>query len=110
MGKQKMLTEQLNIRLSQELIQDLDLVSCLLKVNKSEWIKTRLAEEVHKEKNRLLLELSTLYAKGMITRKQVKELVGEDVARQMESTQKTASRSIKEGLRYGKRLKRKLHS
>ena len=101
-------TEQLNIRVSEDLIHDLDVVTGLLKVNRSEWIKTKLAEEVSQEKNRLLLELSTLYAKGMITKKNVEELVGKEIADEMESIKETAIDSIKMGREYGRKLKQKL--
>lgn len=102
-------TEQFNIRMPKELVQDLDIISKLLKVNKSEWVKTKLAEEVHEEKNKLLMELSTLYTKGMISRKKVEALVGKDIADEMESILETSIRSVKAGKEYGKRLKRKLH-
>lgn len=101
-------TEQLNIRISQELLQDLDVVSSLLKINRSEWIKTKLAEEAQREKNRLLMELSTLYAKGMITKQNIEELVGKEIAEEMEFIKKTAIESIRMGAEHGKRLKGKL--
>lgn len=103
-------TEQLNVRLPTDLLQDLNIVSRLLKINKSEWIKTKLAEEVHEEKNRLLMELSSLYVKGMITKKEVESLVGKQIAEQMESVHKTAKKSIKAGIEYGKQLKKAVHS
>ncbi len=100
-------TEQLNIRVSPELVHDLDIVSSLLKINRSEWIKTKLAEETLREKNRLLMELSTLYAKGMITKKNVEELVGTDIAEEMESIKEAAIESIRMGQEYGRKLKQK---
>lgn len=102
-----MQTEQLNIRISGDLIQDIDLVSGLLKINRSEWIKTKLAEEALKEKNRLLMELSTLYVKGMITRKSIEDLVGKEIADRMESTLETADRSIDAAHHYAR--PRQLH-
>ncbi|MBI2652567.1 hypothetical protein HYX00_03830 [Candidatus Woesearchaeota archaeon] len=102
-------TEQFNIRMPKDLVQDLDIISKLLKVNKSEWVKTKLAEEVHEEKNKLLMELSTLYAKGMIGKKEIVQLVGRDIADEMESIKIIAEKSVKHGIEYGKRLK-KLHS
>ncbi|MBI2141535.1 hypothetical protein HYU16_03870, partial [Candidatus Woesearchaeota archaeon] len=72
-------TEQFNVRMPKELVQDLDIISRLLKVNKSEWVKTKLAEEVHEEKNKLLMELSTLYANGMINKEKIEKLVGKEV-------------------------------
>lgn len=101
-------TEQLNLRVSQELINDLNLVSGLLKINRSEWIKTKLAEEAHREKNRLLMELSTLYAKGMITKQNVEELVGKEIADEMEFLKRKSAESIRKGYELGQALKGKL--
>jgi len=103
-----MSTEQMNIRLSQDLVNDLKIVSGLLKVNRSEWVKTKLAEEIHNEKNRLLMELSTLYAKGMISKKNVEELVGKDIADEMEFIKKKSLESVKKGRELGKKLRGKL--
>ena len=46
-------TEQLNIRMPKELLEDIDDISQILRVNKSEWIKIKLSEIVYEEKNRL---------------------------------------------------------
>ena len=101
-------TEQLNLRVSKDLLQDLGVISNLLKVSKSEWVKTKLAEEVHEEKNKLLMELSTLYAKGIISKKKVESLVGKEIADEMEAIKVVAKKSVKDGLEHGKKLK-KLH-
>ena len=102
-----MINEQLNIRLTPELVHDLEVVSGLLKVNRSEWIKTKLAEEIYKEKNRLLMELSTLYAKGMITKTNVEQLVGEEIADEMEFVKKKALESAKRGIEHGRKQKKR---
>lgn len=52
-SKSKKTTEQLNIRMPVELLEDIDEISKILKVNKSEWIKIKLSEIVFEEKNRL---------------------------------------------------------
>ena len=103
-----MLTEQMNMRLTPDLKEDLDKVTNLLKVNRSEWVKTKLAEEIHKEKNRLLMELSTLYAKGMVTKKNVQELVGKDIAEEMEFIKIRSIESSKRGKELGRKLQGKL--
>ena len=102
-----MKTEQLNIRMPRELLHDLEVISNLLKVNKSEWIKTKLAEEVHEEKNRLLMELSTLYAKGMISKNKVEQLVGKEIADEMEFIKRKSIESVKKGAEDGKKLRKK---
>ena len=100
-------TEQFNIRLPKDLLQDLDIVSNLLKVNKSEWVKTKLAEEVHEEKSKLLMELSTLYTKGIVSKKEVEALVGKEIADEMGFVQKKAKESVTEGIKYGRKLKKR---
>ena len=100
-------TEQFNIRLPKDLLEDLDVISNLLKVNKSEWVKMKLAEEVHEEKNKLLMELSTSYANGIISKREVEALVGKDIADEMEFVQKKAQDSIAQGIKYGRELKKR---
>jgi len=89
-------------------LSDLNIVSRLLKINKSEWIKTKLAEEVHEEKNKLLMELSTLYSNGMISKTEIEKLVGKEIADEMEFIKKKSEESVKKGIRYGKKLKRRI--
>lgn len=103
-------TEQFNIRMPKDLMQDLDIVSRLLKVNKSEWMKTKLAEKVHEEKNRLMMSLSAQFASGAISRKHVESLVGKDIADEMEFVKGKAEESVRKGVEYGKRLKGSIRS
>ena len=100
-------TEQFNIRMPKDLVQDLDIISKLLKVNKSEWVKTKIAEEVHEEKNKLLMELSTLYANGMISKDKIENMVGKDVADEMEFVKKKAIESAKKGIEIGRKIRKK---
>ncbi|MEK6983703.1 MAG: hypothetical protein AABX33_03955 [Nanoarchaeota archaeon] len=99
-------TEQFNIRMPKDLVHDLDIISKLLKVNKSEWVKTKLAEEVHEEKNKLLMELSTLYANGMINKGKIEKMVGKEVADEMEFIKKKAIESVKKGIEIGRKFRK----
>ncbi len=90
-------TEQLNVRLPKELIEDLELVSSILKVSKSDWMKTKLAEYVFEEKKRLLQELSTMYAEGTITEQEVEKMVGEEMAEEMEFVKEKSEESLEKG-------------
>ena len=95
-------TEQFNIRMPKGLVQDLDIISKLLKVNKTEWVKAKLAQDVHEEKSKLLMSLSTQYANGIINKSHIAQIVGKDVADEMESVKIIAQKSAKHG--------KKLHS
>jgi hypothetical protein len=74
MSKEKS-TEQLNLRIPKDLIEDLDKIASILRVNKSEWIKIKLGELVYEEKSRLLQKYSELKDKGIINEKELKELL-----------------------------------
>lgn len=68
-------TEQLNLRIPKELIEDLDKIASILKVNKSEWIKIKLGELVYEEKSRLLQRYAEMKDKGMLNEKEYRELI-----------------------------------
>ncbi|HYD03183.1 MAG TPA: hypothetical protein VEC16_02690 [Alphaproteobacteria bacterium] len=68
-------TEQLNLRIPKELIEDLDKIASILKVNKSEWIKIKLGELVYEEKSRLMQKYAELREKKLITDQEYRELI-----------------------------------
>ena len=68
-------TTQLNLRIPDELIEDIDKISEILKVNKSEWIKIKLSELVHQEKSKILDQYISLNKKGMLDKKIIDELL-----------------------------------
>jgi len=74
MAKEKS-TEQLNLRIPKELIEDLDKIASILKVNKSEWIKIKLGEMVYEEKSRLMQRYVELKNQGLISDKELKEIL-----------------------------------
>ncbi len=100
-------TEQFNIRMSKELLYDLETISRLLKVGKTEWVKARLAKEIHDEKSKLLLELSTLYASGMVSKKDLEELVGKKIAGEMEFIKNATIKSVRRGVELGERIQKR---
>jgi predicted DNA-binding protein len=56
-------TRQFNVRLPIELLDDLNFISQSLKINKSEWVKIKIAESIHDEKYKLLNEIKKLKRK-----------------------------------------------
>ena len=101
-----MQTEQFNIRLPTDLVNDLEIVSKLLKINKSEWVKLKLAENIMEEKNRLLMELVNLYTSNVISKQEIKKLLGEDISNRIEFIRSKSVNSLKKGLNYGNKIKR----
>ncbi len=68
-------TEQLNLRMPKALLSDIDLISEILSINKSEWIKIKLGEIVYEEKSRLLGQYAEMYKKGLISETELKKIV-----------------------------------
>ena len=100
-------TTQLNLRIPKELVNNLKIIENVLKVNKSEWIKTKIAENVNDEINKLLMEVSTKYAKGLIDKNEVERLVGKNIADEMELLKRSATESARKGRELGKKLRDK---
>ena len=99
----KMRTKQFNIRIPITLEEDLEIVSKMLKINKSEWVKTRLSKDIFEEKKKLLMELSKLYVNGLISEEEITNLVGRKTADRMKSLRSHAHKSASAGLKYGKK-------
>jgi hypothetical protein len=68
-------TEQLNLRIPKELLEDLEQISKILKVNKSEWIKIKIGEIIHNEKSKIIEQLIALKEKGLIDKKEIDKLL-----------------------------------
>lgn len=69
-----MKTEQFNIRLPKDLLDDLGLISEILHVSKTEWIKTKLSELVYDERKRLLRDITRLARDKLILKSQLRKL------------------------------------
>ena len=98
-------TTQLNIRMSKLLIGDIEIISKLLKVNKSDWIRSTLAKNAAEDKSRLLMELGNLYVDGILSKHDIEKIVGKDIAKKMDVLAKIAEKSVAEGAAYGKKIK-----
>ena len=69
-------TTQVNLRLPKRLVYDLEFISQHLNVNKSEWLKVKIAEMISNERIKILEEFDNRYIKGFISEKQYKEEIG----------------------------------
>ncbi|MFA5797788.1 MAG: hypothetical protein WC916_07200 [Candidatus Woesearchaeota archaeon] len=80
MKKKEKSTEQLNLRMPKALLHDINLISEILKINKSEWIKIKIGEMVYEEKSRLLEHYSEKHKKGLITEAEFKRIINQQYA------------------------------
>jgi len=71
---------QLTVPVPAHVARDLDIVVGLLRVDREKLLAEMLEREVTKEKERLLMELGTLYAQDKIAKVDLVEIVGETIA------------------------------
>ena len=84
-------TEQLNVRLPKELVQDLATISSILQIQKAEWIKQQLAEAAREAKLKLLEDASRLHQAGALSESEFNEFT-----KRLKSTMLGASRALAE--------------
>ncbi|MBI4330458.1 MAG: hypothetical protein HY673_04155 [Chloroflexi bacterium] len=93
---------KLELEIPQELEVDIYLVARLLQVSQNRFLADILSREVALTKERLLLELGTLFAYGKIRKDDLEELVGKEYAEEMDYIKKKAERSFEEAARIGR--------
>jgi len=69
-------TAQLNLRLSKDLLADLNLISEHLHVGKTEWLKVKIAEVISKERAIVLFEIDERYVKGSLDDREYQNITG----------------------------------
>lgn len=69
-------SSQYNIRMSKDLLYDLEWIAENLKINKNDWLRVRIAEIIRNEKRRLMIEIEDSYYRGSISDKEFKEKMG----------------------------------
>ena len=67
-------TEQFNIRLPKDLLDDIGLISEILHVSKTEFIKVKLSELVYNERKKLLKDIKGLAKDNLILKSQLRKL------------------------------------
>jgi hypothetical protein len=96
-------TTQLNIRISKSLLSEIDIISRILGVNRSEWIKVKFSELVHKAKSNYIRKIEQEYITEKIDDKAFERTVGCPPTKQLVlkrmSSKDAAKNVIKEILR-----------
>ena len=69
-------TEQFNLRLSKELVKDLDFISSRLRIQKTELVRHIIAKHVEESKEKLLGNLKREFLLGLINEFKFEELTG----------------------------------
>ena len=69
---------QVNIRLEEDLLNEIDALTKVLHVSRTEWIRMKIAQALQKDTLNLTEIIALEYAKGRISEKELNELLGKD--------------------------------
>lgn len=69
-------TTQFNIRVSKQLVDDMDFIARHLNLGRNDWLKVRLAELIKQEKQAMIDEIQNHYVHGKIDSEEFKNLLG----------------------------------
>ena len=72
------MSTQVNVRLDEHLLSEIDAISKVLHVTRTEWLRSKIAMAVKQETLNLKEAIALEYAKGRITKSELFELLGSD--------------------------------
>lgn len=94
------------VRMEPKLKRDVELISKVLHVSPSEWIRTRVAYEVKRSVEDLRYQIVLEYYRGNLTKEELKELFGEKIAENIDFIDAEMRREIKKAEEMVKETKR----
>lgn len=72
------MTVQVNVRLDENLLHEIDVITKVLHISRSEWIRMKIAQAIHHDTLNMTEAIALEYAKGRISENELKELLGSD--------------------------------
>ena len=72
------MTTQVNIKLNDNLLREIDAIAKVLHLSRSEWLRNKIAHAVKEEALFLKEAIALEYARGHITEEELEELLGMD--------------------------------
>ena len=72
------MTTQVNVRLDDVLLTEIDALSKVLHISRTEWLRTKIARAVKEDTLNLREAIGLEYAKGRISKDELFELIGSD--------------------------------
>jgi len=97
------MSTQVNVRLNKNLLDEIDAITKVLHLSRSEWLRNKIAYAVKEETLNLREAIALEYAKGHISEKELKELLGTDAedVKFIVNKLKKAKKEIDEKLEQG---------
>lgn len=72
-----MKTEILGIRMNQKMKREIEIISKILNISPSEWVRNKIAENIQKTLEEMRYQIILAYIRGNITKEELKEVFGE---------------------------------
>lgn len=99
-----MISTQVNVRLDEILLKEIDTLTKVLHISRTEWLRVKIARAVKEDTLNLKEAIAMEYAKGRITDEELKELIGADaedvkfIVRQIRKGKEEIDEMIEKGL------------
>lgn len=88
-------TTQINIKMPEKLINDINFITKNLGINRAEWMKVKLAEMIAQEKVNSLNNIEKQYTNGFMVDKEFKEKTGFSPTKEMKEKKEKISKETK---------------
>jgi predicted transcriptional regulator len=98
------MSTQVNVRLDEELLGEIDILTKVLHISRTEWLRTTIARAVKEDTLNLKEAIAMEYAKGRISDEELKDLLGADsedvkfIVRQVRKGKRTIDDMVEKGL------------
>ena len=95
---------QVNVRLDNDLVKEIDAIARVMHISRSEYIKLRLAQVSQEDTLNMTEAIVLEYSKGRISDKELEELLGKDaedvkfIVQHIKKGKKDIDKKIKKGL------------
>ena len=100
-----MQTEQLNLKLQKDLLNEIEIVSNVLHIPKNEWARNVLARQVKVELVEHKQFIIRQYIKGLITKNELTKILGEKEVKDVDHILKVGKRSLETAKKLSKLIK-----
>ena len=94
---------QVNIRLDESLLSEIDMIAKVLHISRTEWLRTKIARAAKEDTLNLMEAIVLEYARGNISDKELKDMLGSDaddvkfVVDHVKKGKKDVERLVKQG-------------
>ena len=98
------MSTQVNVRLDEELLSEIDILTKVLHISRTEWLRMTIARAVKEDTLNLKEAIAMEYAKGKISDEELKDLLGADsedvkfIVRQVRKGKRTIDEMVEKGL------------